>query len=379
MFIGKGYSSPQEAASNMVTVERMSEADAASIVAKLLETGPDWKSLVELLHYFWKVKTVVEGREYGIMEEVDFVTDTIKLDFEQYLMPENLIDRIMRSEEGGRELLKNLIKMGLIEGEEYDRVVVCPKCGSFKVRVKLVCPHCKSFRVTPTRLIQHVICGYSGPEAEFKKGEEKICPSCNAKVAKEGIDYIVLGRIFYCEDCKRIFKNPKIIFECGNKETLAHEPGFQFEPINSNYVGLKRYKITNKGAELIESGELLVNVIAAYAKELKPGIEVYKREETMTLEELNPEIRRLGFSLVLKNPDTSKIVAIDFATSDLVPFIMKATILKNAGNITYFLLSTPTILDKVVSLNSYASGANIIDITDHSLREIAEITLKELE
>ncbi len=380
MFVG-GKGGKEEIYSSVLGVEGDLQKYVSATIKKLADFKHGWAIAAELLYYFWKVKTTVEAREHGVIEEVDLSADKVKPDYEHYLLPPEVAERLSDLMSGPPEEnpLLYLVSIGLLEAEEYDRVLRCPKCGSFRIRTRLVCPYCNSFKVTPTRLIQHTLCGYSGPEAEFVKEKEKICPSCGAKLEKEGVDYVIFGRIFYCASCKRIFKTPKIMLTCENKETLVHEPGFTFDPIDADYVSLKRYKITEKGIEMIESGELIMESISRYIMEERPELQVFRKEETTTVPEVPAEVRRLGFTLLIRNPETNSMLAVDIVTGDIVPFIMKATILKTAPDIKYVLLATPAVLDSVSALEGYAEGVTIIDVTDYSLRELAEHIISEVQ
>ena len=199
MFVSR-KSSGEKTYSSILGVGEGLQEHVSAAIKKLAGFKHGWSIVAELLYYFWKVKTTVEAREHGVIEEVDLSTDKVKPDYEHYLLPPEVAERLsdLMSAPPEENPLLYLVSIGLLEAEEYERVLRCPKCGSFRIRTRLLCPYCNSFKVTPTRLIQHTLCGYSGPEAEFVKEKEKICPSCGAKLEKEGVDYVIFGRIFYC-------------------------------------------------------------------------------------------------------------------------------------------------------------------------------------
>ena len=120
-----------------------------------------------------------------------------------------------------QSILKNLEKKGVLKAEFVDRVLTCPKCGSPDLHSKYACPRCKSYNVEFTELLEHVKCGNIGSKDSFVKGPFMVCPRCNVRLAKENVDYRVLGNFYQCEKCGNRFDKPDIIHFCQNCATTS--------------------------------------------------------------------------------------------------------------------------------------------------------------
>ncbi len=347
------------------------------VIEKLLSLEPDWLTGLELLLYFWKT-TILKEEGYGLVEELDFVNDKITPKIETFLVPEDIRAKLyniiyeLKVEKTGKKinLLNFLKQLGLINSEEVDRVLRCPVCGSYRIRTRLACPNCKSYKVSPTRLIQHTICGYTAPEVEFVTEEgKKKCPSCGLELKEEGIDYTIFGRIFYCDSCKRMFKTPQVEFICENADTIAHEPGLKFSPIDAKYNKLHKYYMSSTGIALFENGKLIIEALKKYVASLPKPIEIY--EEALPEEPVfvSPEIKKLGFTLILKNKENNNLVVIDFAGKDAVPYVMKATMLKEKP-LQYIIIGTQTTIPQLLNLELYADNIHIEDLGEHTFHSL---------
>ncbi len=348
------------------------------------ERKADWIILNELLLYFWKVEILVGDREYGAEEDIDPVTGMVSLDLETYLLPDEvssyigeiLADPTRRSEDNP---LTALLDQGLIQREEKDRVFTCPVCNSAKVRPRGYCPNCGSFRIVPTRLVQHVICGYTGPEAEFeteKEGEYR-CPSCGARFSNPGDQLTVFGSVFYCESCGRVFKDPQYRFVCLNKDTVLHPSYYEFNPLDSSYTILFRYRLSDKGRELVSSGKVIIDSIARYVEEKMENLKIYRGDDTKKLDFLPREVRALGFDLVLVNPAIQKVVTVDYTGRDVVPYVMKATVLSGTG-LDYVLIVSPTLSSEKTGfgmIEELSDNVTFIDLSQEFLSSIVERVL----
>jgi DNA-directed RNA polymerase subunit RPC12/RpoP len=140
-----------------------------------------------------------------------------------------------------------LESLGLVKKAPAGAVLQCPKCGSARLRAYLTCRFCGSPLVVKTRLIQHVVCGYTGEEEEFVKGKRLICPKCGLELKHEGSDYIVIAEIFKCLNCGARQRSPEVQLEC-------LECGHHFKPLEGRYVLLYRFEPTETGFRLWRSG-----------------------------------------------------------------------------------------------------------------------------
>ena len=112
---------------------------------------------------------------------------------------------------------------GFLQLKEHDPVATCPKCDSHKIAVRLGCRGCGSINVRRVKILEHILCGYMGPEDAFRKAGSMRCPKCGRAVdadpertlngdSRSGVR--VIGSIFRCRDCRREFDKPEVRFEC---------------------------------------------------------------------------------------------------------------------------------------------------------------------
>lgn len=158
-----------------------------------------------------------------------------------------------------QEKMKTLIELGLVEEKIIDRVIECPSCGKIHVSTRFKCPSCGSINMVRTEILQHITCGFVDTKLKFirrlKGGvEELVCPNCKIALREEGIDYRILGEIFECMDCGRRADRPKIEFKC---RSCLHE----FDTTTARYRAVYMYRTTDYGVKLLQSGDLIRNLI----------------------------------------------------------------------------------------------------------------------
>ena len=138
-----------------------------------------------------------------------------------------------------QNILKSLEKKGVLKAEFVDRVLTCPKCGSPDLHSKYACPRCKSYNVEFTELLEHVKCGNIGSKESFLKGPSMVCPRCNVELAKQNVDYRVLGNFYQCEKCGNRFDKPDIVHVCQN---CANTSTYQ----EAKYLKTFAYRVTEE-------------------------------------------------------------------------------------------------------------------------------------
>jgi len=150
-------------------------------------------------------------------------------------------------------LLESLADKGFLLVKEYDRVILCPKCGSVDVYSKYSCPRCHSMRVDRMELIEHPFCGYIGDKASFISDSSLICPNCRTELGPvdgkppgDGSrrDYRIIGSSFECRKCGYRFERPQVIHVC-------NECGAIFNYMTARYERLYSYEIPEEVAETI--------------------------------------------------------------------------------------------------------------------------------
>jgi len=104
--------------------------------------------------------------------------------------------------------LSKLYDAGVLEKKLFDKVIFCPKCGSADVSFRYCCPFCKSFDIQKSSLIEHAKCGYMDLEANFRQGDQYVCPKCHEPLRKIDVDYRKAGIWCTCKDCSKSFDIP---------------------------------------------------------------------------------------------------------------------------------------------------------------------------
>ncbi len=119
----------------------------------------------------------------------------------------------------GREtalILESLEKRGLILKRDFDRILHSPD-GSMQLVPVERCPQCDSPELTRGQLIEHFRCGHIGPEEEFTRGLNQVCPKCKRELKLIGTDYRKPGMRYICNSCQGVFPSP--VIKCRDLKT----------------------------------------------------------------------------------------------------------------------------------------------------------------
>lgn len=137
--------------------------------------------------------------------------------------------------------LESLANDGLLERDFHSKELGCPKDGSINLSFKRHCPNCDSTNITKKELLEHVACGYIGPETEYKGGK---CPKCGRDLGKLGVDHIKHGMQYVCQNCGNIFQTPV-------DKAICLRDKYSFPIAEAREVDLYSYKITKRLEEEI--------------------------------------------------------------------------------------------------------------------------------
>src|SRR5262249_39718679 len=172
---------------------------------------------------------------------------------------------------------------GYPEQRFFDRVSLCPKCGSHHLNVREICSGCRRAHLASDGLLHHFRCGYVGIPSEFSPAEDGsyFCPKCNCKMHHLGTEFDRLGKAFVCRGGGLISENPPVEAVCLSCD--AHTPADELvDTIVFSYL------LTSRGAATIRCGSLLDTeediVLVADAP-------VFQRK--LMLEFLDHELKRL--------------------------------------------------------------------------------------
>lgn len=138
-------------------------------------------------------------------------------------------------------MLDKLTEKGLLDTEFFSKELGCPKDFSINIVYKRKCPHCQSTNISKHELIEHVECGYIGPDFSYKDHK---CPKCEQGLEKIGVDYVKQGLQYACLSCDNFFQNPVNMGVC-----MQDKYAFPIE--DAKEVDLYSYEITKRLKEEI--------------------------------------------------------------------------------------------------------------------------------
>ncbi|MEM2678231.1 MAG: hypothetical protein QXU62_06285 [Thermofilaceae archaeon] len=128
------------------------------------------------------------------------------------------------------EVLEELNRLGVLESEPHENIVVCPSCGSLRLFSKLHCPNCGSDSLRKTLILAHVTCGGVNVVEETEKPVN--CSKCG-KPLKETKD---IGILYQCRNCGARFEAPLPSWRCADCKST-------FDYKKARYTVINRYRV----------------------------------------------------------------------------------------------------------------------------------------
>lgn len=173
--------------------------------AEIPKAPTEWR--MEHLESLEMLKQMLEGKIEQIQPSINLHSD----EKVSYPKAEELMDV---SSTEAEDILESLAREGVLEREFYDKLLTCPECGSMSLDPTL-CPRCSSSNIVRKKALEHLSCGYTAPEEEFKEEEgEYVCPKCGKKLEAIGVDYSRVGVFFVCRECGEKFDLSDQLWEC---------------------------------------------------------------------------------------------------------------------------------------------------------------------
>lgn len=102
----------------------------------------------------------------------------------------------------------DLVRLNLLGKRFHDLIHVCPDCSRYNLNYREICPECASANIGVGEVLHHFRCGEVGAEANFRRGEELICPKCNHLLRHLGVDYDRPTEFYHCRNCPAVFSEP---------------------------------------------------------------------------------------------------------------------------------------------------------------------------
>ncbi|MYM57440.1 response regulator [Thalassovita mangrovi] len=140
-----------------------------------------------------------------------------------------------------------LVGRGLLAADFFERLHVCGNCRSARMIVREECPSCRSAQIEETSYLHHFRCAYQGPEADFRTGDDLICPKCRVELRHFGRDYDRPGTMLVCQSCGHAAAEPAVGFVCADCGTRS-----EGEAVATRDVHL--YRLTRDGIGYLEAG-----------------------------------------------------------------------------------------------------------------------------
>jgi hypothetical protein len=140
-----------------------------------------------------------------------------------------------------------LCEQGLFKREFFDRFHVCPRCESARMHVREECSKCRSPDLVEEPYLHHFKCAYQGPESEFRRGDDLICPKCRRELSHFGFDYDRPGTMIVCKACGHAASEPAVGFVC-------LDCGAHVDSESCTTRDVYSYRITDQGVGFAEYG-----------------------------------------------------------------------------------------------------------------------------
>ena len=149
-----------------------------------------------------------------------------------------------------------LCEHGLLKREFFERFHICPACDSYRLHVREECSQCRSSNLSEEQYLHHFRCAFQGPEADFRRGDQLICPKCHQELTHFGFDYDRPGTMIVCGSCGHAASEPSVGFVC--LDCGAHT--------DSDVAATRdifSYQLTDGGVSFAEKG----GTVLGYARE----------------------------------------------------------------------------------------------------------------
>jgi hypothetical protein len=163
------------------------------------------------------------------------------------------------------ELLSVMVQAGVLVADLADKAPACPECGSHQVSTRYVCPKCYSYDVSRSFLYEHLKCGKVASDDTFRKGDQLICPKCQAVLHSFGVEYRAVGAWYKCDNCNESFNLPVHQHFCRPKR-------HQFATDRARLVPIYQYRLNPASLATIRKETLMYNDAIAILESLGLGV-----------------------------------------------------------------------------------------------------------
>ncbi len=134
------------------------------------------------------------------------------------------------------DLLSRMVGAKVLVADLVDKAPACPECGSSQISTRYTCPKCFSYDISKSFLFEHLKCGKVASDDTFKKGDQLVCPKCQAVLHNYGVEFRAVGAWYECMSCKESFNAPKSSHFCRPKR-------HQFSMDRTRLVPIYQYRL----------------------------------------------------------------------------------------------------------------------------------------
>ncbi|MEX0644493.1 MAG: response regulator [Parvularculaceae bacterium] len=142
---------------------------------------------------------------------------------------------------------QKLAASGLLAPTFFDRLQACAQCGSSRLIVREVCPKCRSANLREEPYLHHFKCAFQGPESDFRRGDDLVCPKCRRTLTHFSVDYDKPGFMCVCEACANAASEAIVAFTCVDCGARAEADAVETRNVFS-------YDVTARGRAFLEAG-----------------------------------------------------------------------------------------------------------------------------
>ena len=184
-----------------------------------------------------------------------------------------------------------------------------------------------------------------GNEESFKKGDEIICPKCQAVLHNFGVEYRAVGVWYECNSCKNSFNKPNHVHYCRPNR-------HQFSPDRVNLIPVYKYELNRSAIDEIRKQILVYAGAVTFLENLGSTV---KAPYCLPGKSGEPQPFDIVFTLPKKGwRSEERVVAIDVvvSTSPAGIDIVKnfAAKVKEAKPTDSYLIAVPGLSDEARSL-----------------------------
>ncbi len=120
------------------------------------------------------------------------------------------VDRLLEtSGQDTLNILDSLARKNVLIKHLFEKIKVDPEASSQLIPIER-CPYCGSGNLIKGQLLEHLSCGYSGLDQDYRSDGGYNCPKCHKNLKLVGADYRNAGIYNKCLDCNEITRTPSI-------------------------------------------------------------------------------------------------------------------------------------------------------------------------